>query len=138
MTLSFAANAEVKTEKTPDLSLLSPSEAVQMAVQNLPSAVKDRNADASDNERLKEIQVVGPVRFLRYEGALGKHSVRIEIWPIPSETGEIQYTAELSRACKNLMEAAKIRIKLIEKLERMGILVHADNLKTRMILKPAE
>ena len=32
MTLSFAANADVKTEKTPDLSLLSPTEAVQMAV----------------------------------------------------------------------------------------------------------
>ena len=53
------------------------------------------------------IQVVGPVRFLRYEGALGKQDVRIEVWPIPTESGEIQYTAELSRACKNLMEAVK-------------------------------
>ena len=136
MTLSFASNAEVKTEKMPDLSLLSPSEAVRMAVQNLPSEVKQQNADALESDRIKEIQVVGPVRFLRYEGALGKQDVRIEVWPIPSETGEIQYTAELSRACKSLMEAAKIRIKLMEKLDRMGILIHGDNLKTRMILKP--
>ena len=138
MTLSFAANAEVKTEKTPDLSQLSPAEAVQMAVDNLPSEVKDQDTDGLENEKYKDIQVVGPVRFLRYEGALGKQEVRIEVWPIPSETGEINYTAELSRACKNLMEAAEIRIKLIEKLDKMGILIHGDNLKTRMILKPVK
>ena len=132
MTLSFAANVDVKTEKVPDLSLLSSAEAVQLALQNLPSELKDGNADSPK----EDIQVVGPVRFLRYEGALGKQSVRIEVWPIPSGTGEICYTAELSRACKNLKEAAEIRIKLIEKLEKMGILIHGDNLKTRMILKP--
>ena len=136
MTLSFAANVDVRTEEVPDLSLLTPGKALQMAVDNLPPEVKNRDADSAVSE--KEIQVVGPVRFLRYEGALGKQSVRIEVWPIPSETGEICYTAELSRACKNLMEAAKIRIKLVEKLEKMGILIRADNLKTQMILKPAK
>ena len=136
MTLSFAANAEVKTEKAPELKQLSPDKAVRMAVQNLPSAVKDQDPDSLENEQLKNIQVVGPVRFLRYEGMLGKQSVRIEVWPIPSESGRIGYTAELSRACKNLMEAAEIRIKLIEKLDKMGILIHGDNLKTQMILKP--
>ena len=138
MTLSFSANAEVKTEKTPDLSLLSADKAVRMALENLPSEVKDQGTDAQENEFIKNIQVVGPVRFLRYEGALGKQSVRIEVWPIPSEAGEIRYTAELSRACKNLMEAAEIRIKLVEKLDKMGILIHGDNLKTQMILKPSK
>ena len=138
MTLSFAANADVKTEKTPDLSLLSSAEAVEMAVQNLPASLKNQNTDASKNEIAEDIQGVGPVRFLRYEGALGKQSVRIEVWPIPSETDGIHYTAELSRACKSLMEAEEIRIKLIEKLDKMGILIHGDNLKTRMILKPVK
>ena len=138
MTLSFSANAEVKTEKTPDLSLLSADKAVRMALENLPSEVKDQETDGREDEFIKNIQVVGPVRFLRYEGALGKQSVRIEVWPIPSETGEIRYTAELSRACKNLMEAAEIRIKLVEKLDKMGILIHGDNLKTQMILKPSK
>ena len=138
MTLSFAANAEVKTEKTPDLSLLTADKAVQMALENLPPEVKDQETDGQEDEFIKNIQVVGPVRFLRYEGALGKQSVRIEVWPIPSETGEIQYTAELSRACKSLMEAAEIRIKLVEKLDKMGILIHGDNLKTQMILKPSK
>lgn len=138
MTLSFSANAEVKTEKTPDLRLLTADKAVQMALENLPSEVKDQETDGQENEFIKNIQVVGPVRFLRYEGALGKQSVRIEVWPIPSETGEIQYTAELSRACKSLMEAAEIRIKLVEKLDKMGILIHGDNLKTQMILKPSK
>ena len=136
MTLSFSAAAEVKTEKTPDLSRLSPAQAVQMAVQNLPAGVKDQVTESPEKDTFKDIQVVGPVRFLRYEGALGKQRVRIEVWPVPSGQGEIRYTAELSRACKNLMEAAEIRIKLIEKLDRMGILVHDDNLKTRMILNP--
>ena len=36
------------------------------------------------------------------------------------------------------MEAAEIRLKLMEKLDKMGILIHGDNLKTRMILKPEE
>ena len=135
MTLSFAADAEVKTEKTPDLGLLSPAEAVRLAVQNLPSEVKEQETEDLKDEDFRDIQAVGPVRFLRYEGALGKQSVRIEVWPIPSESGEIQYTAELSRACKNLLEAAEIRLKLIEKLDKMGILIHADNLKTQMILK---
>ena len=135
MTLSFAANVEVKTEQVPELSQLTPDQAVRMAVQNLPAALKDQDADSAENEKYKDIQVVGPVRFLRYEGALGKQDVRIEVWPIPSETGEIRYTAELSRACKSLMEAAEIRLKLIEKLDKMGILIHGDNLKTQMILK---
>ena len=138
MTLSFAANAEVKTEKTPDLSQLSHAKAVWMAVQNLPSEVKEQDPDCLNIENYKDMQVVGPVRFLRYEGALGKQSVRIEVWPVPSENGGIRYTAELSRACKNLMEAAEIRIKLIEKLDKMGILIHSDNLKTQMILNPAK
>lgn len=135
MTLSFVSKAEVKTEKTPELSLLSPANAVQMAVENLPSALKTQNTDSS---KLEDIQVVGPVRFLRYEGALDKQRVRIEVWPIPSETDGINYTAELSKACKSLTEAAEIRFKLIEKLEEMGILIHADNLKTQMILKPVK
>ena len=138
MTLSFSANAEVKTEKTPDLSELSPAKAVEMALENLPAEAKDQDMNAAENELIKNIQVVGPVRFLRYEGALGKQSVRIEVWPVPTETGEIRYTAELSRACKSLMEAAEIRIKLVEKLDKMGILIHGDNLKTQMILKPAK
>ena len=135
MTLSFAANAEAKTEKVPDLSLLTPDQAVQMAVQYLPSAVKAQASDGLGNEKYKDIQVVGPVQFLRYEGALGKQNVRIEVWPMSSEEGGIRYTAELSRACKSLMEAAEIRLKLIEKLDKMGILIHGDNLKTQMILK---
>ena len=138
MTLSFAANAEVKTEKTPDLSLLTPEKAVQMAVENLPAEVKEQDTDGSMKDAYKDIQVIGPARFLRYEGALGKQDVRIEIWPIPAEGGGITYTAELSRACRNLMEAAEIRIKLIEKLDKMGILIHGDNLKTQMILKPVK
>ena len=109
-----------------------------MALENLPAEAKDQDMNAAENELIKNIQVVGPVRFLRYEGALGKQSVRIEVWPVPTETGEIRYTAELSRACKSLMEAAEIRIKLVEKLDKMGILIHGDNLKTQMILKPAK
>ncbi len=136
MTLSFAATAEVKTETTPDLGQLSREKAVRMAVENLPSEVKAQEGEGPEEEHLKEIEAVGPVRFLRYEGALGKQSVRIEVWPIPSGSGEIRYTAELSRACKNMMEAAEKRIKLIEKLDGMGILIHGDNLKTRMILHP--
>jgi len=138
MTLSFSANAEVKTEKTPDLKELNHVQAVRMAVQNLPEEVKGQDPDSTENDTFKDIQVVGPVRFLRYEGVLGKQRVRIEIWPVPGAQGEITYTAELSRACKDLMEAAEIRLKLMEKLDKMGILIHGDNLKTRMILKPEE
>ena len=124
------------------------NESIRLGVLNIGASiryleVKDKDGvfrnvilGYNDIEKYKDIQVVGPVRFLRYEGALGKQSVRIEVWPVPSETGGIRYTAELSRACKNLMEAAEIRIKLIEKLDRMGILIHGDNLKTKMILKP--
>ena len=136
MTLSFAANAEVKTEQTPELRELTPEKAVRMAVQNLPAEMKDADMDSLEKEILKDIQVVGPVQFLRYEGALGKQRVRIEVWPIPDGEGGIRYTAELSRACKSLMEAAEIRVKLIEKLDKKGILIHGDNLKTQMILKP--
>ena len=34
------------------------------------------------------------------------------------------------------MLLAEIRVKLIEKLDKKGILIHGDNLKTQMILKP--
>ena len=59
--------------------------------------------------------------------------MRIEIWPIPGAEGT-RYIVEFSTECQSLEEAAEIRGRIIERLDDMGILLHSDALKTRMIL----
>ena len=133
MTLSFDADEDVKTEETPDLTLLTRDEAVRMLAEKMPSELKNWSSAGWGTEKLDEVQVIGPILFLRYSGIDDDQKIRIEIWPVSAENG-MQYIIELSAECKNLKQAAELRDILREKLDEMGILIHDDGLKTEMIL----
>ena len=133
MTLSFDADEDVKTEETPDITLLTRDEAVQMLAEKMPSELKNWGSDGWGTEKLDEVQVIGPILFLRYSGIADEQKIRIEIWPVSAQDG-MQYIVELSAECKNLKQAAELRDALREKLDEMGILIRDDGLKTELVL----
>ncbi len=133
MTLSFSADIDVKTKETADISLLSRDEAVQMLSEHMPSEEANWVTADLETKNAEAMQMAGPITFLRYTGTLDGQSVQIEIWPLPGTDG-IQYVVELSRSCDSLEEAAGLRDGIIETLDRMGILMHEDALKTELIL----
>ena len=127
MTLSFSAEAEIKTKEPPDIRDLAHSDAVQMLADHFPPE-EDTNAALLEN-----IKSVGPIRFLRYFGTFEENEIRIEIWPIPG-ANEMQYVVEFSAKCGAPEAAAAFREDIIVKLDEMGILIHRDALKTALIL----
>ena len=127
MTLSFSSDIEIKIKELPDITKLTCSDAIQMLTDHMPLEEK-KNASVPES-----IQLVGPIEFLRYSGVLNGEEIRIEVWPI-ADTGGLRYIVELSAKYENPDEAAAIRNSIIKKLDEMGILIHRDALKTRLIL----
>lgn len=127
MTLSFSSDIEIKIKELPDITKLTCSDAIQMLTDYMPLEEK-KNASVPES-----IQLVGPIEFLRYSGVLNGEEIRIEVWPI-ADTGGLRYIVELSAKYENPDEAAAIRNSIIKKLDEMGILIHRDALKTRLIL----
>ena len=88
MTLSFSANAEVKTEKTPDLKELNHVQAVRMAVQNLPEEVKGQDPDSTENDTFKDIQVVGPSVSCGMKAPWASSASALRSGPFPARRGK--------------------------------------------------
>ncbi len=127
MTLSFSSDIEIKIKELPDITKLTCSDAIRMLTDHMPLEEK-KNTSVPES-----IQPVGPIEFLRYSGVLNGEKIRIEVWPI-ADTGGLRYIVELSAKYENPEEAAAIRNSFIIKLDEMGILIHRDALKTRLIL----
>ena len=159
MTLSFSHNVDL-SEETAANELPEKHAAMDMIAANMP-AIENAGticADCSDRstgseaeangpaadpagerqewgiETLQKAQMVGPVSFLRYTGKM-KNGVfaHIEIWPVEDGT-QTQYIVEISAKFKRFADAERMRRKAISRLDKMGILLHTDALKTQMIL----
>lgn len=133
MTLSFSADADVKTAEIPDINFLEPTDAAQMFAERMPSEENDWESAGWGKEMTDRIRIAGPVHFLRYSGSIDGQSIRIEIWPVPAD-GETEYIVEFSAEGKTLKEAAVLRQRFIAQLDETGILLHRDALKTDLIL----
>lgn len=133
MTLSFSNEYEIKSESPLDITLLERGDAVQMLADHMPPEEKNRNSDSWGTTLIKEAQMAGPVRFMRYSGVFDGYDIRIEIWPIESR-GDVEYISEFSAYAEDMDEAAVMHERLISSLDEMGILLPVDALKTRMIL----
>ena len=133
MTLSFSNESEIKSESPLDITLLDCSDAIQMIADHMPPEEKDCQSDSWGTNLIKEAQIAGPVRFMRYSGVFDGYDIRIEIWPIESR-GEIEYISEFSAQAEDMDEAAVMHERLISSLDEMGILLPIDALKTQMIL----
>ena len=130
MTLSFSCDVGLKTDTIPDLDVLEEAEAVSMIQDHMPSMEAGLDVEVT---KADQMEIAGPIHYLRYSGMLGDYDIHIEIWPIPDGEETIP-VVELSAKCDDVEEAAEEREDLIEILDEMGILMHSDALKTQMIL----
>ena len=133
MTLSFTYGVSLKTEEMPELRTTDPHEAVNMIVRNMPAEEKNWKTKGWGKDTAADMQAVGPLRFLRYTGAIGEQEIRIEVWPVQNG-GETQYITEFSIPCDSLESAEAVRDGVIETLDGLGILLHEDGMKTTLIL----
>lgn len=133
MTLSFSKESEIKSESPLDITLLDRSDAIQMVADHMPPEEKNCQSDSWGTTLIREAQMAGPVRFMRYSGVFDGYDIRIEIWPIESR-GDVEYISEFSAYAEDMDEAAVMHERLISSLDKMGILLPVDALKTRMIL----
>ncbi len=161
MTLSFSHNVDL-SEETAANELPEKHAAMEMIAANMPDIENEGTicANCSDRstgseaetkvpaaepagdgekqewgiETLRKAQMVGPVCFLRYTGKMKNGALaHIEIWPVPDGT-ETQYIVEFSAKFRRFADAERMRRKAISRLDKMGILLHTDALKTQMIL----
>ena len=162
MTLSFSHNVDL-SEETVANELPEKHAAMEMIAANMPDIenagttfsadwsdgstgsetepkdpaagpVEDREKQEWGIKTLLKAQMMGPVCFLRYTGKM-KNGVlaHIEIWPV-ADGAETQYIVEISAKFKRFADAERMRRKAISRLDKMGILLHTDALKTQMIL----
>ncbi len=137
MVLSFSYEYDIKKVEKPDLGLLEDSTAAGMIAEHIPTKEARWDFAQGDGASLSDVRPVGPIRFLRYSGSLGKQDIRIEIWPIPDRDG-VLYVTEFSFTCDTLEEAAGVRTEAIAILDELGILIRGDSLKTQLILMGPE
>ena len=133
MTLSVTAEGKAPAEAS--AAELSPEEAAEMLGGQMPDLEKNWKTQGWGAEAMKKARTAGPVRFRRYTGTCQGREVRIEIWPVPDQvSGEVNCIAELSFKCGDYADAAAGRKETAEALEKQGLLVKGDALKTGRIL----
>lgn len=137
MTLSLTAEAELKLEEKADIHHLESGEAARLTAAYMPPQERNRANQSQAAPEAGVLEKIGPLRFVRYTGTLERHSVRIEIWPMPF-SGEMRYVTEFSAKCKTAEEAVKLREDCIRALDEMGILLHDDTFKSEWILRRQE
>ena len=137
MTLSLTAEAELKLEEKADIHHLESGEAARLTAAYMPPQERNRANQSPAAPEAGVLEKIGPLRFVRYTGTLERHSVRIEIWPMPF-SGEMRYLTKFSAKCKTAGEAVKLREDCIRALDEMGILLHDDTFKSEWILRRQE
>lgn len=138
MTLSFSYEAEVSLkdlEGITQLEQLDLQGAIDLCKENMPALEDGWAGEQWGSGLVDTATMVGPLRFKRYKGTWNDMSVTVEVWAIPlADSDEMEYVTELSFKSDSMLEAAADRELLTERLDQMGVLVHADSLKTQKIL----
>ena len=132
-TLSFSNDKEESASK--GLTIPSESKVLNMLVDNIPGKLKNTNGSGWGKDMLKSSRAHGPVIVSKYEGEFNGLETNIEVMPIRTEDGTgMENLIEISFKTDSYGEAALNRTKLMNTLEAKGWLVHADSLKTNLIL----
>ncbi|MBQ7534790.1 MAG: hypothetical protein IJT43_04135 [Stomatobaculum sp.] len=147
MRLSFVTEEKVKPESLKSLSALEGQELILMAKKCMPEKEDNWISSGWGKDRMEEALPAGPLKYLKYSGIYEEQEIDIEIWPVDEpadgpvdepvdgeEPGEKSYVTELSLKCDTREEAEMMRDRIMEALDKQGILLHKDSLKTNMIL----
>ena len=124
MTLSFAM--EVKIDKPAGgLRGFSEEDLLSAFMSNMPAEESEWKSSAG----IPSLRLAGPIDYIRYTGSYKDVEVNIEVWQIKGTV-----VTELSFDADTLATASTLRSEIIDILDKLGILLHQDSLKTQMIL----
>ena len=135
MKLSF--NVNLGQKKIGDISLpdITEEEARQLLQEKMPALEDDWKDTGWGTEAAGRVRKAGPLKYTRFEGTYIGKDVKLEIWPVKGADGdEDSYIVELSYESKTVSDAAAAKAAITEALDKEGILLHEDSLKTQRIL----
>ncbi|GGA47260.1 hypothetical protein [Paenibacillus physcomitrellae] len=133
-TLSFSNDKEESASK--GLSVPSESKALDILVDNIPGKLEDTNSKGWGKDTLKDSRAHGPVTVDKYEGEFNGLETDIEVMPVKTADGKgMESVIEISFKTDSYSEASSNRAELMSLLDSKGWLVHADSLKTNLVLE---
>ena len=101
----------------------------------MPALEDDWKDTGWGTEAAGRVRKAGPLKYTRFEGTYIGKDVKLEIWPVKGADGdEDSYIVELSYESKTVSDAAAAKAAITEALDKEGILLHEDSLKTQRIL----
>ena len=128
MTLSFAM--EVKIDKPAGgLRGFSEEDLLSAFMSKMPAEESEWMFSAFKSYKIPNVRLAGPIDYMRYTGSYKDVEVNIEVWQIKGTV-----VTELSFDADTLATASTLRSEIIDILDKLGILLHQDSLKTQMIL----
>lgn len=130
MTLSLKREASDKVKGYQSLAQFSAEDAAAFFEKTMPLEERDWTADQWGVTTLRRAQMIGPVRVLRCKGKWKGVKLTVDICPVSD--GSI--ITELSFKAEDWRAAAETRSRLGLYLEKKGILIHDDSLKTQAVL----
>lgn len=133
-TLSFSNDKDESADK--GLSIPAESKALDILVDKIPGKLEKTGGDKWGKDTLKDSRAHGPVSVSKYEGSFNGLDTDIEVWPILNAAGTgTENLVEISFKTDDYNEAADNRGDLMALLDAKGWLVHADSLKTNLVLE---
>lgn len=108
-------------------------DAIEIIKDNMPGKEEDWKEKNWGKDLIDAAEKCGPIYYLKYEGELEGIDIDLEIWPVETNDST-EYITEVSFKEDNYDDAAENREKVMNALEKQGILKHEDSLKTQKIL----
>ena len=135
MALSLSAESECEAGGYESIADLDRSAALSMLEVNMPEEEINWSSDLWGSKTLGSASLAGPVYFKRYTGSYMGQETKIEVWAIRDRnSGQDSYLTELSFKVESYDQAAELRQKMMDDLDRQGILLKEDDFKTQKIL----
>lgn len=135
MTLSFANQKTMKNTGYDNLELPDLQASIEILTDKIPGKLNDWEYKNWGQETLKECKIYGSILFSKYKGEFEGKEIDIEIWPIKGANGVgIDYFTELSFKEDDFRVANDLRTRIYNYLDKEGVLLHQDSLKTQLTL----
>lgn len=136
MTLSLSNKKEENNNNNyDDMELPGRKDAIEIIKDNMPGKEEDWGEKNWGKNLIDDAKKCGPIYYYKYEGDIEGITIDLEIWPVYTESSDsTEYITEVSFKEDDYNVAEANRDKVMNVLERKGILKHEDSLKTQKIL----
>ncbi len=130
MTLSLSSEKEYPVDENESFEDLTTENAKSMVKDAMPVSEREWKAQDWGMQMLDASSCGGPVYFRRYSGKYLGEEVRLEVWFLKDKL----LLCELSLKTDSLSKAQQLKENLTQELNKAGILIQEDSLKTKKII----